>query len=105
MGGLFDIDNIGVKIAELEEKINKDDFWDNFEYANKINKEYSNLKKIKDNYTRLIDNIETLDLLKQELNEKEYLQEFQKLEEEIKALEEYSEPFSQQDLSNDRLGI
>ena len=87
MGGLFDIDIIGVKIAELEEKINRDDFWDDFEYANKINKEYSNLKKIKDNYTRLIDNIETLDLLKQELNEKEYLQEFQKLEEEIKELE------------------
>ena len=86
-GGLFDIDNISVKIAELEDKINRDDFWDNFEYANKINKEYSNLKKIKDNYTRLIDNIETLDLLKQELNEKEYLQEFQKLEEEIKELE------------------
>ena len=52
------------------------------------------------------DGLEDYDFPKSGTVTKDVLNEYiEKLEEEIKALEEYSEPFSQQDLSNDRLGI
>ena len=87
MGGLFDISNLKVKLADLEKEINKENFWDDFDNASNVNKEYSKVKKIVDKYQKLIDGIDTLELLKEELTEEEYLKEFNNLEIEIALLE------------------
>ena len=47
LGGLFDIPKLENRIKELESKINTENFWNDYEEANKVNSEYSNLKKIK----------------------------------------------------------
>lgn len=87
MGGHFDIDGLNNKRIELEQEINKDNFWDNFELATNVNKEYTKTKKIIDNYTRLVDGIETLELVYSEIDESEYKIELEKLEKEIIVLE------------------
>ena len=75
------------KKQELEQVINKENFWDNFELATSINKEYAKIKKIIDNYNNLLSSIETLELLKNELSEEEYNKEYAVLEQEIISLE------------------
>ena len=39
LGGHFDIHSEGEKLKELEEITKKEDFWQDFSYANNINKE------------------------------------------------------------------
>ena len=87
MGGHFDIHSKEEKLKELEEITKKEDFWQDFSYANNINKEYQKLKKIIDNYNSLLDSINTLELLSNELSEEEYNKELTNLEVEIKKLE------------------
>ncbi len=87
MGGHFDIPKLNNRIKELEEIINKENFWDNYEYASSINEEYGNLNKKLKNYNNLMEEIDTLELLKNELTEEEYNQEFNKLNDKIKELE------------------
>lgn len=87
LGGHFDIHSKEEKLKELEEITKKDDFWQDFSYANNINKEYQKLKKIIDNYNNLLDSINTLELLSGELSEEEYNKELISLEEEITKLE------------------
>jgi len=87
LGGLFDLSNLITKLKELEIEINKDGFWDDFECATNINKEYSKIKKVVDNYNDLEDSINTLELLKEELSDNEYENELSKLEENITILE------------------
>ena len=94
MGGLFDLSAKEKKISELEQLIQAPNFWDNVEYANKVNAEIVFLKKsISDinNTTDKLNNAnEVLTLL--ELEEDQILldnltDELVTLEEEINALE------------------
>lgn len=87
MGGLFDISKLKEKLNSLEVEIKKEKFWDDFDNASNVNKEYSKIKKIVDNYQKLMDGIETLDLLKDELSGEEYTTEYNNLETEIITLE------------------
>lgn len=87
MGGLFDIDSITNKVNELEKEIGKENFWDDFETATNINKEYTKCKKIVASFNRLKDGLETLELLHKELSEEEYNLELQNFGQEIKELE------------------
>ena len=87
MGGLFDVTALTIKANELENEIKEDDFWNDFDNATKINKEYSKIKKIINNYKELLENIETLELLKSEISIEEYEKEYKQLELKIKALE------------------
>ena len=87
MGGLFDIFNLKQRLSELEVEIKKENFWNDFDNATKINKEYSKTKKVVDNYNELLDSIETLEFLKKELTLEEYEKEYNNLENKIKCLE------------------
>ena len=87
LGGHFDIHSKEEKLKELEEITKKEDFWQDFSYANNINKEYQKLKKVIDNYNNLLDSINTLDLLSSELTEEDYNKELATLDEEVKKLE------------------
>lgn len=44
-GGIFDLEAKEKRIKELEEEQTKEDFWQNIDKANEVNKELSNLKK------------------------------------------------------------
>lgn len=87
MGGCFDIDNINKRVKELTSIINSENFWNDIDNANSINKEYAKLKRIAENYSSMSDNIDTLELLKNELSVHEYENEYAKLQESIKVLE------------------
>lgn len=87
MGGLFDIAKLKNRLENLEIEINKEDFWNNFDNATRINKEYAKIKKTVDNYQRLMDNIDTLELLKEEISNEDYETEYSNLEKEILDLE------------------
>lgn len=87
MGGLFDINSISKRIIELEKAMEREDFWDDYNNANKINKEYSDLKKTLNNYNNLKDSLETLELLQNEMSEDEFSKELDLLNEKIMELE------------------
>ena len=87
MGGHFDIESLCVKLKELEKEINKSNFWDNFDNATNINKEYSKITKIVNNYKKMLDGIETLELMINDITEEEYNKEYIKLQNEIDTLE------------------
>ena len=87
MGGLFDIDSLNNKISDLEKEMHSDDFWENVEKANVINKEYSRLKKIVDNYNELKDSCETIELLKEELTLEEYESELNNISRKLEVIE------------------
>ena len=87
MGGLFDVDNLEKRLKELEQVINKENFWENFETATNINKEFNRIKKLLDNYNDLNDGISTIELLYSEMTESEIKIELAKLEQEISVLE------------------
>ena len=87
MGGLFDVNILMERLSVLEEEMNQDKFWEDFDKANNINKEYSKLKKVLDNFNKLNEEIETLELLKDEVNEDEYNIEYKRIREEIERLD------------------
>lgn len=87
MGGHFDISRLNEKLINLEIEINKENFWDDFDKATNINKEYARIKKIVNRYYRLLEGIDTLELLHTEISPEEYTEEQSKLELEIKKLE------------------
>ncbi len=89
MGGLFDIPKLEKKLKELENLINKEDFWQDFDNANKINKEYQEIKKTVKNYQDLLDDLDTLKLLHDELTENEFIKEYNILKEKITELEKF----------------
>ncbi len=60
MGGVFDEETKEKRIKELEEKINRSNFWENINEANIINSEYQNLKKSLNNLYNLKDNIKNI---------------------------------------------
>ncbi len=73
MGGLFDIDAKTSKISEIEEIMNKPNFWDDIEKANEFNKELTLLKKETSAYNNLnkeiSSNKEMIELLEMEFSE------------------------------------
>lgn len=87
MGGHFDIPALEAKSKILENEINQDNFWQDFNKATNINREYQNIKKIIDNYHSLEDSLETLALLKEEMSVEEFEQELAKLKDNITELE------------------
>lgn len=87
MGGHFDLPKLENRIKELELIINKEDFWNDFDNANKVNSEYVRLSKKVKNYKDLLDEVNTLELLENELEPEEFASEFQKLESKVSELE------------------
>ena len=87
MGGYFDVDSLTKRILELETEINKEHFWEDFNEATNINKEYTKIKKIVDNYNKLQEDAETLSLLQEDFSEEEYAHELRNIEAKIKELE------------------
>ena len=87
MGGHFDIDNLCKKQKELEEEINKEDFWQNFDKASVVNREYSNVKKVTQNYKNIEESISTIELLVSDLKEDEVNGELEKIKKELENLE------------------
>ena len=87
MGGFFELPNLKKRLEELETLISAEDFWQNVEKSSVINKEYTRLKKTVDEYEQLVDDIETIELLQNELAEETYNLECQKLLDKLSALE------------------
>jgi len=87
LGGRFDIDSLKSKCAELKSEMNKDNFWENVDNANVINKEFSRLKKIIDNYTELKDSCETLELLQAELSLEDFEKELSNIQNKLEIME------------------
>lgn len=87
MGGHFDIPKLEKRIEELKLEINKDDFWDNFEYAGNINREHAKLNKLVDNYKKIKEDIETLELMQNEIDEYEYNLELEKIKKDLDVME------------------
>ena len=85
MGGLFDLDNIKLKINKLNTKINDPNFWNNKDTANDTITQINNLKNIINPIEELDNNInnnlETLSLLNNENDEL-----YQLIEEEYKSI-------------------
>ena len=93
MGGHFDLDSKAKRISELESMLQQDNIWNDIDYANKVNSELSNLKKIVDNYNNLksqiSDSISLLNILSDtDTNElKEIESEFEKVKSSVNDLE------------------
>lgn len=94
MGGHFDLDNKKEQIVELENEFSKPDIWDNVNRANELNSKLSNLKKEYDDYICLSNdiknNIEMLDMLKNERDEELFnslIQEYELLASRVKEYE------------------
>ena len=73
MGGLFDLSEKEKKIQELEQEMHQENFWDNIDYANKINAELVYLKKsitdINGVKLKISDALEVCELLELEMDD------------------------------------
>ncbi len=94
MGGLFDIQEKQNRISSIEEEMNKPDFWNNIDEANKLNKELTTLKKEVSLYNKIHTNLdankEVLELLELEPSEElqqELSNDLLSLEKELEELE------------------
>ena len=68
-GGIFDLGEKEKRIKQLEDEQTKEDFWQNIDKANEVNKELSNLKKELSLYNDLNNQInEGLELLKSDVD-------------------------------------
>ncbi len=69
LGGIFDLEEKKNRINELEEEQTKENFWQNVDRANEVNKELSNLKKELNLYSNLNKQInEGLELLNSDVD-------------------------------------
>lgn len=69
LGGIFDLEEKKNRIKELEEEQTKENFWQNVDKANEVNKELSNLKKELNLYSDLNKQInEGLELLNSDVD-------------------------------------
>jgi len=86
LGGHFDVEIKASRIKEIEQEMNKPNFWDDIETANSLNKELTILKKETTSYNNLTkeltSNLEMIELLEMEPNT-EYINE---LETDLKKL-------------------
>ena len=105
MGGHFDISNLVVRKKELEDIIKEPNFWQDLERSSKINQEYINIKKKLEQYNDISLDIEALKLLERELSEQDYQNEYNKIAEKIKKLEEVTHLSGEYDSLNCYLEI
>ena len=94
LGGHFDVPTKQERINNIEEEMNKPNFWDDIDEANKLNKELTTLKKEVSLYNKissnLKDNEEVLELLKLEPSadlQEELSEEVLTLETDLEELE------------------
>ena len=87
LGGLFDIPKLEGRIKELENKINTENFWNDYEEASRVNSEYSNLKKKVNNYHSLLEEVNTLELLQDESSIDEFNKELECIKNKVSILE------------------
>ena len=94
MGGLFDVETKKARINAIEEEMNKPNFWDNIDEANKLNKELTTQKKEINLYNKLDkeinENNEVVELLELEPSEELQLElenDLLLLEKELEILE------------------
>ncbi len=94
MGGLFDVETKKARINAIEEEMNKPNFWDNIDEANKLNKELTTQKKEINLYDKLDkeinENNEVVELLELEPSEELQLElenDLLLLEKELEILE------------------
>ena len=94
MGGLFDVLKKQSRISSIEEEMNKPNFWDNIDEANKLNKELTTLKKEVSLYNRLDkelkDNEEIIELIELEPStdlQQELEKDVVRLDKELEELE------------------
>lgn len=67
--------------------MNEENFWNNVEKANVINKEFSKTKKLIDNFNELNDSCETIELLKEEISLEEYNNELKNIQKKLETIE------------------
>lgn len=87
MGGHFDISSLNKELEELEFIINKDDFWENINNATNVNRRYVKIKKEISKYNELLEDIDTIELLKEDISVEEYNFELDKIIKKINLLE------------------
>lgn len=64
MGGHFDLDSLNKRLVSLQEEANDPELWNNPTNANNINRELSEIKKVIDEYSGILENLDTnLDLI------------------------------------------
>ncbi len=85
MGGLFEVEKLEQEKKELENKINKSNFWEDQTMANMTYQQFKNIKKKLDLYNDLKDNIDLyLELIElEDINDKDIIN----LQEELEDLE------------------
>ena len=87
LGGYFDIDNKNVKLNNLIEESNKEDFWQDITNANEINKQISRIKNEINSFESLKTDINDLNDLKELSSEEEYNSILEDLEKKLSELE------------------
>ena len=87
LGGYFDIDNKNVKLNNLIEESNKEDFWQDITNANEINKQISRIKNEINSFESLKNDINDLNDLKELSSEEEYNSILEELENKLSELE------------------
>ena len=87
LGGYFDIDNKNVKLNNLIEESNKEDFWQDITNANEINKQISRIKNEINSFESLKTDINDLNDLKELSSEEEYNSILEELENKLSELE------------------
>ena len=94
MGGHFDLDSKRQDIKSLEGELNSPSIWDNVDYANEINTKLNYIKKdvneYDDIYNLINNNLEVLELLKEEYDEELFnsvINDFENIQNKVKDFE------------------
>ena len=87
LGGYFDIDNKNVKLNNLIEESNKEDFWQDITNANEINRQISRIKNEINSFKTQKNDINDLNDLKELSSEEEYNSILEDLEKKLSELE------------------
>ena len=108
--GIFDFENKKKKLDQLNLEINKKGFWDNTQYAQKVSIEASTIEKLITSLSSLENDLkelkELIDLTEEEnINEKDYQDEINKLENLIEEIEDEALYFDKYDDLNAVLTI
>ena len=108
--GIFDFENKKKKLDQLNLEINKKGFWDNTQYAQKVSIEASTIEKLITSLSSLENDLielkELIELTEEEnINEKDYQDEINKLENLIEEIEDEALYFDKYDDLNAVLTI
>ena len=108
--GIFDFENKKKKLDQLNLEINKKGFWDNPQYAQKVSIEASTIEKLITSLSSLENDLkelkELIELTEQEnINEEDYQDEINKLENMIEEIEDEALYFDKYDDLNAVLSI